>query len=299
MVNLIRRLSVLAVAAVLVAAAPAAARAPRVLATIPPVHSLAAMVMGGASALGLLIKGGADPHGYALRPSDARLIGAAEVIFWIGPELEGALANALASLARKAHVVTLSAASGVRRIEGRENRRDRRTVRADPHIWLDPANAAAMVRVMAQTLSQIDGANAAAYVANGKKAIAHLTALDVELRDRLTPVRRVPYVVFHDAYRYFEQRYGLNSIAAVTTGAQSAPGARRLQAIQRAMIEHRVPCLFIEPGGRPALADTLRRGTVARIGVLNALGAGIRPGARAYALLMRSLASSLTACLSQ
>ncbi len=156
-----------------------------------------------------------------------------------------------------------------------------------------------MVRVMAQTLSAVDPANADAYAANTEKAVAHLTALDREIRNRLTPVRRVPYVVFHDAYRYFEQRYGLNSIAAVTAGAESAPGARRLQAIQRAMIKYRVRCLFIEPGNRPPLADALRRGTVARIGVLDPLGAGIKPGPGAYAILLRSLASSLTNCLSQ
>ncbi len=298
--NRARHLAIGAAAvAALIAAGPAAAGAPRVLATIAPVHALAAMVMGGTSALGLLIRGGADPHRYALRPSDARLIENAQVIFWIGPELETALVNAFATLARSAHVVSLSAAGGVRRTRARVSPGQRHSIRADPHIWLDPTNAAAMVRAMARTLSAVDGANAAAYAANARNSIERLAALDRELRDRLAPVRRVPYVVFHDAYRYFEQRYGLNSLGAVANDPDHPPGARRLRAMQRVMIERKVRCMFVAPGTRPAIAEMLRRGTVARIAVLDPLGAGNRPGPGAYGLLMRSLAAALTGCLSR
>ncbi len=295
-------LTMLAAVAALVAAiaaGPAAARAPRVLATIPPVHALAAMVMGGTSALGLLVKGGADPHGYKLRPSDARLIQNADVIFWIGPELETALVNSLATLARRAHIVSLSSVSGIKRTRARVSPGQRHSIRADPHIWLDPGNAASMVRAMARTLAAVDRANAAAYAANAKNSIRRLTALDRELRDRLANVRRIPYVVFHDAYRYFEQRYGLNSLGAVTTDPDQPPGARRLRAIQRVMIERKARCMFVAPGTRPAIAEMLRRGTAARIAVLDPLGAANPPGPGAYGILMRSLAAALTDCLSR
>ncbi len=295
-------LALIAPIATVVAMGPlTAAAAPRVVATIVPVHSLAAMVMHGAGAPELLLKGGAGPHGYALRPSDARLIRRAEVIFWIGPELEVFLTGALASLGRKAHVVSLSAAKGIARIQQRGNRAGRRgpSLHVDPHIWLDPANAAAMIGAMARTLSALDPANARIYAANGKRARMHLAALDRDLRNSLAPVRGVPYVVFHDAYGYFERRYGLQHIAAITTGPDRSPGARRLRAIRRAMIAGRARCIFSEPGYRPNLAEALRRGTGARHGVLDPLGAGIAPGPNAYATLLRNLARALTGCLSQ
>ena len=302
MTDRIRRLSLFALIATVAAMGPlTAAAAPRVLATILPVHSLAAMVMRGAGAPELLLKGGAEPHGYALRPSDARLIRRAEVIFWIGPELEIFLTGALASLGRKAHVVSLSAAKGVVRLQRRGNRAGRRgrSLRVDPHIWLDPTNAAAMIGAMARTLSAFDPANAPIYAANRKRARMHLAALDRELRSSLAPVRGVPYVVFHDAYGYFERRYGLQHIAAITTGPDRSPGARRLRAIRRAMIAGRARCIFSEPRYRPDLAEAIRRGTGARHGVLDPLGAGIEPGPNAYATLLRNLARALTGCLSQ
>lgn len=295
-----RRLSLILTIAMLAPPLTAAA-APRVLATILPVHSLAAMVMRGAGAPELLLKGGAEPHGYALRPSDARLIRRAEVIFWIGPELEIFLTGALASLGRKAHVVSLSAAQGVVRLQRRGSGAGRsgKSLRVDPHIWLDPVNAAAMIGAMARTLSALDPANARIYAANRKRARMHLAALDRELRNSLAPVRGVPYVVFHDAYGYFERRYGLQHIAAITTGPDRAPGARRLRSIRRAMIAGRARCIFSEPPFRPKLAEALRRGTGARHGVLDPLGAGIAPGPGAYAILLRNLARAFAGCLSQ
>lgn len=297
-----RRLSLILTIAAVVAVRPlSAAAAPRVLATVLPVHSLAAMVMRGAGAPELLLKGGAGPHDYALRPSDARLIRRADVIFWIGPELETFLTGALASLGRQAHVVSLSAAKGVVRLQRRGNRAGRsgRSLRVDPHIWLDPTNAAAMIGAMARTLSALDPANARLYAANAKRAKAHLAALDRELQNSLAPVRGVPYVVFHDAYGYFERRYGLEQIAAITTGPDRPPGARRLSAIRRAMIARGARCIFSEPHFRPDLAEALRRGTGARHGELDPLGAGITPGPGAYATLLRNLARALTGCLSQ
>lgn len=297
----IRRLAVIALIAALLPAHPAGARPPRVLATIAPVHSLAAMVMGGTSRLDLLVKGKAGPHGHALRPSDARLIRSARVIFWIGPELETFLTNALATLARHAHVVSLSAANGVfrRQLRSHAGAFQGNKVFVDPHIWLDPVNAAAMVRAIQKTLSAVDPANARTYAANARKAASNLATLDRDIRGLLAPVRRVPYVVFHDAFGYFEARYGLNSIAAITSGPERAPGARRLRAIHRAMTARGVRCMFGQPGARPALAETLGRGTGARYGVLDALGAGNTPGPGAYGTLLRNLAKSLTECLAR
>ena len=281
---------VIAVAAIGPSAAAPKAVAPKVVVTVLPVHSLAAMVMQGIGTPGLLLKGGAGPHGYALRPSDARLISDAEIIFWIGPAFEVFLSRPLATLGRGARITALAAAPGIVAIKTPAGA-------TDMHLWLDPMNAAAMVRAMAGALSRADPANAAAYAANAGVAAARLDALDRELRRRLQPVQGIPYVVFHDAYRYFERRYGLESIAAVTRGPERPPGARRLRRIRRRMTERRARCIFSEPQFRPALAEALVRGTAARHAVLDPLGAGIAPGADAYGALLRRLAGALTDCL--
>jgi zinc transport system substrate-binding protein len=296
MADMTRRVILIALAIAVAAIAPSAAApkvvAPKVVVTVLPVHSLAAMVMQGIGTPGLLLKGGAAPHGYALRPSDARLIGNAEIIFWIGPAFETFLSGPLASLGRGAHITALAAAPGMVAIKTPAGA-------TDMHLWLDPINAQAMVRAMQGALSRTDPANAAAYAANAAAAAARLKALDRELQRRLQPVQGIPYVVFHDAYRYLERRYGLTAIAAVTTGPARPPGARRLRRIRRRMSERGARCIFSEPQFRPALAEALVRDTGARHAVLDPLGAGIAPGRDAYGALLRRLAGALTDCLTR
>lgn len=293
------RLNFSAFLALLLLAAPAAA-APRVLATIKPVHSLVAAVMQGVGEPDLLIGGALSAHAYELKPSDAGRIERADAIFEIGPDLETYLAGPLKALGRHGTIVALERAPGVRLQPARHGGLwgdDHDHGPTDPHIWLDPGNAAAMTRTIADTLVRLDPAHAAVYRSNAARAIQSLEALDREIAATLAPVRDRPYLVFHDAYHYFEARYGLHSVGAVTVAPDRPVGARRVAELRQSVKAGRVVCLFREPQFPPKLIETLDEDTQARIGVLDPLGADLQPGAGLYPRLMRDLALSLTACL--
>lgn len=167
----------------------------------------------------------------------------------------------------------------------------------DPHLWLDPRNAQAWVRVIADTLAQDDPDNAETYRANAERALADLKALETELRDVLTPVKTRPYIVFHDAYQYFEGRFGLSAVGSVTLSDARTPTPARLQEVRAKIADSGAACVFAEPQFEPKVVDTIVDGTEARKGVLDPLGATIPTGPGQYDALLRSLADALVDCL--
>lgn len=267
---------------------------PRVVATLAPVHSLVAQVMEGIGRPLLLLAGAGSPHGTTLRPSQMRALRRADIVFWVGAGFETFLARPLEAMANTSRIVTLTEYPGMDLIParpglGREGN--------DAHIWLDPANAIRILGAAETALVAADGANAWRYRANGKRALARLTALDRELGTMLTAVQGIPYVVFHDAYRYFERRYRLSPVARIAVAPGRSPGAGRLTRIRRDIAAGRIVCVFTEPQFPPKLATMLVAGTGARLGVLDPLGTGLPPGAAQYTGLMRNLARALVDCL--
>ncbi|MCW2245654.1 zinc transport system substrate-binding protein [Azospirillum fermentarium] len=306
--------------AVSVAAAPAVA-APQVVASIKPIHSLVAAVMEGVGTPALIVKGAASPHTYAMKPSDAKALASADVVVWVGPEFEGFLAKPLAS-AGKATVVALMDAPGMTLLDAREggawephdhghehghgdkHEHDHKAGHDDhghdavnSHIWLSPANAKRIVAVTAEALSAKDPANAGTYAANAARTAAALDALDGELKTALAPVAGRPFVVFHDAYQYFEAAYGLSGVGAITVNPDRRPSAKRLAAIRDTIKGLGAVCVFAEPQFEPTLVNTVVEGTRARTGTLDAEAADIPEGPALYPTLMRRLASSLAGCL--
>lgn len=290
----------------------AAADAPEVVVSIPPVHSLVAGVMAGVGEPELLVRGAASAHSYVLRPSDARRLARADIVFWIGPDLESFLRKPLATLGRGARIVTLAEEAGIDLLRNREagvhghaaedreaahDAGDHPAGRYDMHLWLDPGNAGRIVQTAVAALGAQDPANAARYTANGQRVIRRLEALDADLRAMLAPVRDVPFVTFHDAYRYFEDRYGLNAVGSVTLSPERAPGARRLYEVRSRIRETGARCVFSEPQYDAGLVATAIEGTPARSAQLDPLGAGIEPGPDAYFILLRRLAAALAGCL--
>lgn len=291
-----------AVAAIMaVLLATRAQSTPDVLATIKPVHSLAAAVMAGVGKPELLIEGAQSEHAYALKPSDAAKIHRAQLVFEIGPDLETYLIRPLAALAPEAKIVRLETAPGVIRLAARSGglwgAAEPGEGAADPHIWLDPENAAAMTRAMTQALIEADPPHARAYRANRDREIAALKALESDLRRQLAPLGARPYLVFHDAYRYFEKRFALSPVGAVTVAPERPVGPRRIETLRAAILAGRVVCVFREPQFSPRLIDTLVEGSRTRVGVLDPLGAELEPGAGLYPRLLNALAASLTGCL--
>jgi zinc transport system substrate-binding protein len=295
-----------------VGGAASADPAPAVVVSIKPIHSLVAGVMRGVGEPELLIEGAGSPHSYALRPSQAQALARADVVFWIGEELEAFLAKPIGALSRGA-VVALSDADGLRLLPTREggtwqdhaeeedaeheHDEGHDHGQVDMHVWLDPQNAEVMVDAIAAALSEADPEHAATYLANAAKVGADLARLDDELKATLAPIRDRPFVVFHDGYQYFEERYGLRAAGAIAVDPQRGPGARRLQDIHARLEELGAACVFAEPQFQPALVDTVVEGTDAGTGVLDPLGADQDAGPDQYFQLLRALSRSLVDCL--
>ncbi len=284
---------------------------PTVVVSIPPVHSLVAGVMQGIGDAHLLVKGGTSPHTYALRPSDATLLSRADVVFWVGEGLEAFLVKPLAALGGGADVVALSEAPGLRLLATREGgvwEEDEEEHEAegghegehgahDTHVGLDPSNAEAMVDAIVAALGRRDPANAQAYAANGASLRGRLDGLKGEIKATLAPVAGKPFMVFHDAYQYFEEAFGLKAAGALSVAPQRLPGAKRLGELRERLASAGVRCVFREPQFAPKLAETLVDGTPARIGVLDPLGAGLKAGPDLYFQLLKSDAEALRTCL--
>jgi len=290
-----------------------ASETPTVVASIPPVHSLVSMVMEGVAEPTLLLPGSVSPHAYHLKPSDAAILESASVVFWISPTMETALAKPMEVIARRAVDVRLLDARGVKILPRREggvldhdeehdeehdHGHNHGDVDFDAHVWLNPVNAIVMLFVISETLGDLDSENAALYRANAIKGIDALKKLDDHIEKTLAPVRALPYVAFHDAYQYFEERYGLRPIATMAVDPDHAPSAKRLSAVRSVIKQAGAQCVFSEPQFDPKLIAVMIEGTHARASTLDPLGIAIKPGAALYSELLSTLAENLVSCLS-
>lgn len=289
---------------------------PRVMVSIKPVHALVAGVLGGIAEPELLLSGGESPHSYALRPSQARALAAAHLVIWVGPDLETFLERPLKSLSGQARVIRLDQAQelellpvrsgGVwdRHEHGHNHDHQEKTAHkhhpdggSDPHLWLSPVNARAIVSLTLDALNALYPEHRETLRANAQDLLARLEALDDEVAQTLAPVREVPFVVFHDAYQYLEHSYGLNAVGSVSLDPERTPGAQRVREVQRLIRERGARCVFAEPQFTPRLLAIVMEGSEARQGLLDPLGAELPAGPDAYFTLMRNLAGNLRACL--
>jgi zinc transport system substrate-binding protein len=280
-----------------------AADAPAVAVSIAPLHSLAAAVTAGVSEPALLVPASASPHGYALRPSAASALRRARVVLWVGRELESFLVPPLKSLSGEARVISaLDAVGRDRLLKARKggvwgDGHDHVGASAwDAHVWLDPELAGLVAAALARELAAADPPNAARYRENDARLQAELVVLDGELRAQLSPVARVPFVVMHDAYQYFERRYGLAALGAVAMDPHLAPGAARLRDLQALIAKSNARCIFSEPQFPSRLAETLAAGGRRRA-VLDPIGIDAAPGRAHYFHMMRAMGGALRDCL--
>ena len=306
-----------------IVATTTAGAADRVVATFKPVHSLVSAVMAGVGEPYLIMKGGASPHTYRMRPSDAGVIGKARVIFMIGDLVETSLAGAIHKLGGKAPVVELADVPGLVRkplrkggafeddehdhghghghghSHGHGHGKDQghHDEAFDMHVWLDPVNAGLMALAIARTLSEADPANAAKYGANADALVARLDELTARIAAELAPARDKPFIVFHDAYRYFEDRFGLKAVGSAVVSTGRSPGVRRVRELRKKVRELGVVCVFAEPRYDPRFVRLITEGTKARGGTVDPAGMTVKAGPEMYFNLLRGMAKSFKACL--
>lgn len=287
----------LRLAVFLFAAAPAFAEAPRVAADILPVHSLVARVMQGVGTPELILPPGASPHGYAMRPSEALTLEQAELVIWIGEGLTPWLARPIGALAPEATVVALLDHPDTIRLAAEDRGGDGHDHGpTDPHAWLDPENGRIWLGVIADALAGLDPENADRYRANAAVAEGELAALAVGLKATLAPLSSESYAVYHDAYRYLEERFGLHPRFALLSSEAEKPGPRRIARLRTMAREMAVSRVFSEPQVTSKLIPTVFEGIDFAHCELDPLGAGIAPGPSQYTELLQNLASGMAGC---
>ena len=262
----------------------------------------------------LLLKGSLSEHRAVFTPAQIAQLGEADLVFIVGDGLEAKLSQLSGTEAVNGKTfVALSEAPGVRTLPIREGGawephtheepqaaapgQTEGVLRFDPHVWLDPENAKAMAKAAARELAQADPANAAAYQTNAEAFMTSVDETSAAIAAELSPVKDVPYVAFHDAYHYFENRFSLSPAGAIADVSAQAPSAARLAEIRGKIAAVKARCVFREPQYDNRVAATVIEDTGAREGVLDPLGANVAPGPRAYQTLLLNLAESLKSCL--
>ena len=320
----------------------------KVVTSIKPIHSLASYLMEGVGSPDLIVDGYASPHGFALKPSHAKMLQEADLIFWVGEGLENFLEKPLKSIAKKAEKIELLEIKGLKKLKFREkNIFDEHDDHGheeeghdedghddhdqeeghddhghdedghddhgheeeghddhgheghahgeyDPHIWLDPANAKTILNEMVEHLIENDEKNASIYKSNLDKALKDIDKLISDVNSELN--QNISFIVFHDAYQYFENRFNVKVLGAFTVNTDVMPGAEQLSEI-REIIEHdKVGCIFSEPQFNPDIINAVAKDMDIKTGVLDPLGATLDPGKGLYFKLIKNMSNSFKGC---
>ncbi|TDF83165.1 zinc ABC transporter substrate-binding protein [Pseudomonas sp. H9] len=280
----------------------------RVLTSIKPLQQIAAAVQDGVGSPEVLLPPGASPHHYALRPSDVRRVGDYELLYWIGPDMEGFLPRVLKGRSKPSVAVQDLPGLHLRHFgedshshdhddDADEHDHDHRPGSLDAHLWLSSANARVIAAKMAADLSTADPANAARYQSNLKAFGERLDALDARLKKRLAGISGKPFFVFHEAFDYFESAYGLKHTGVFSVAAEVQPGAQHVAAMRKRLQDVGKTCVFSEPPLRPRLAETLTAGLPVTLAELDALGGTAPASAQGYEQLLEKLGNDLAGCL--
>ncbi|VVQ11004.1 High-affinity zinc uptake system protein ZnuA [Pseudomonas fluorescens] len=278
----------------------------RVLTSIKPLQLIAAAVQDGVAIPEVLLPPGASPHNYALRPSDVRKVQSVDLLYWIGPDMEGFLPRVLNGRTLPSVAVQDLPGMKLRHFaednhshaeEADEHDHDHRPGSLDAHLWLSPINARVIATKMAEDLSAADPANAVRYQSNLKAFDERLDALDLRLKKRLASVEGKPYFVFHEAFDYFEDAYGLKHAGVFSVAAEVQPGAQHVAAMRTRLQEVGKTCVFSEPPLRPRLAETLVAGLPVKLAELDALGGYTPATAQGYEQVLEKLGNDLAGCL--
>ena len=310
----------------------------KVVASIKPIHSLVSYVMDGVGKPDVIVDGYNSPHGFSLKPSHAKMIENADLIIWVGEDLEAFLEKPLNTISKKAVNIEIMDLSGIKKLKFREKNifeghddhghghkekkhddhghghkekkhddhghkeakhddhgHDKHAHgEHDPHVWLDPMNAKVIIKEIENQLVKLDPDNSSKYKANSKKAQSELDNLTKNIKSDLKGNLR--FVVFHDAYQYFENRFGIKVLGALTVNPDVLPGAEQLSEIREVIEHEKVNCLFSEPQFNPAIIKSIAKDTKIKTGVLDPLGATLDKGKGMYSELLQSMYASFKGC---
>ncbi|MDQ1362632.1 MAG: zinc transport system substrate-binding protein [Pseudomonadota bacterium] len=277
----------------------AAAATPQILVTLKPLHSLVSGLSHGISQPSLLLDDMQSPHDYQLKPSDRRLLASANIIIYASDNIESFMQPLSSSLGSR-QLIALDTLPGMPLLPARStdaDHHDNHRADYDGHIWLSPLNARIIVQQLAEMLVQYDPANRNKYFSNRDHLLQRLNTLEKKIDQQLLPVRNQPFLQFHDALQYFERDFSLNHGVTVTSGAEHAPGARHIRALQQQIREKKINCFLYEPPQAPKLLETLDVNRSAKKQALEIHGSQITAGGDLYFSLLENIAGQIHECL--
>ncbi|MGO2354459.1 MAG: zinc ABC transporter substrate-binding protein ZnuA [Marinomonas foliarum] len=315
------------------ALSPLALAKPVIATSIKPVSMVVAAIAGDKADIQQIVSSTASPHDFAMRPSDLKKILKADTVVWVGESLERFLEKPLENAGKEDSSIEWLALDGMALHnfakehhhdegeaekshddhdheahddhdheehgdhEGHEGHEGHHHDGVDPHVWLSPDNARVLAKAVTARLVSLDSANAEYYKENLASFEKGLSAKDAEIRKALNKVNKVPYIVFHDGYSYFEQHYGLSHAGEITVSPERKPGAKKVAEIRHEIQEHKVQCVFSEPQFSPAIVKTLLDGTDVKTAPLDPLGSKVKMGTNAYFSFLDSLSGQFLSCL--
>lgn len=310
-----------------------AAQTMRVVASIPPLHGLVAKIMHGVAIPELLLKAEMSPHTFYPTPSDMEKISNADVLFWIGPGLEVGLNGLLSSREAKnayavikapgLHILSLRADAD---FEAHDHAHDHShahhchdhahdhahhqdendqgslihghsVLTEDPHIWLDPHNAKAILLFVFNTLVEKDPAHQSLYRKNYERALQDIDALKEDIEKDVQQIKALPFIVFHDGYQYFEKAFALNGVGSFVLEVEAQVSLKRVRMLEEKIRVKEARCIFSEPQFSKEMLKRIAEKNKISIGVLDYMGVNISPGPDAYEQMMRKLAQNYKECL--
>ena len=294
----------------------------KVVTSIKPIHSITSYIMDGVGSPDLLVDGYNSPHNFQLKPSHAKMLQNADLVIFVGEGIEEFLEKPLESIAKDAKKFALLEQSGFKKLKFREKNifeehddhddHDKKAKKKDdhddhghddhghghgeydPHIWLDPINAKAMIKKITKLLSKMDKENSSTYKSNSKKAIKEIDMMVKEIKSEMN--KDLKFVVFHDAYQYFENRFDISVLGALTVNTDVMPGAEQLSEIREVIEHENVNCIFSEPQFNPDIINAIAMDTNVKTGILDPLGATLEPGKDLYFDLIRNISKSFKGC---
>lgn len=288
----------------------------KVVTSIKPLHSLVSNVMDGVGKPGLIVTGNASPHTFQFKPENAKMIQEADIVFWIGKDLETFLEKPIKIIGQKAKVVNFLESKEIKKLKYRENnifkeaghddhgnkkskkKKDKHDDHAhgetDAHIWTDPVNAKIIVEIIEKQLSELDSKNKSIYENNRKKTLAELDTLMNTINKDIN--KRASFIVFHDAYQYFEKRFEVKATGALSINPEVLPGAKQLAYIREEIKTKKINCIFSEPQFNPSISKAIAQDTGIKTFVIDPLGADLNDGKDLYFKLIRNISASINKC---
>ena len=284
-----------------------------VVASLKPLGFIASAIADGVTDTQVLLPDGASEHDYSLRPSDVKRLQNADLVVWIGPEMEAFMEKSVKNIPN-AKQVTIAQLNDVKPLlmkgadddDDDHGHNDAHGEKSDEHhhhgdynmhLWLSPEIARASAVAIHDKLVELMPQSRAKLDANLKDFEAQLASTETQVGNELAPLKGKGYFVFHDAYGYFEKQFGLTPLGHFTVNPEIQPGAQRLHEIRTQLVEQKATCVFAEPQFRPAVVESVARGTSVRMGTLDPLGTNIKLGKTSYSEFLNQLANQYASCL--